>query len=487
MKKIFIIFTAVLAASVSSTAQQLSSAYFMESYKFRHDLNPAFASSRSYFSLALGDINADISSNMGIGTFLYPTPSGQLTTFMNGSVSSEEFMKNLNKNNLLGVDANIKLFSTGIWGKKGFTSVEFGIKSSTASNLPKDLFAFMKNVGQSETYNISNLSLRTRNYFELAIGHSHNITERLNIGVKVKLLLGIVSAQAKIDNMKIQMDRNQWRIEADGSFYANVPTLNIPTKAGSQELDLQNISFDMGGENSSPAAMISNLTKGLGYGGAIDLGASYEVIDGLTVSAAILDLGIISWGSSISGHTSNDPWVFEGFDNISVNGGENDQNSISSQFEAMGKDFVNFVKFYKDDSRSNRLEMLSATLNLAAEYKLPFYRKLSFGALYSNRFASVFSNYEGRLFVNLHPVKWFELSTNYGISNLGSMWGAALSFDFPGIGIFLGTDNLFMDVTPPLEGVGIGLPYKNTNVSVNFGLTFNISKIRRLGDWRDDD
>lgn len=94
MKKIFIIFTAVMAVSVSSAAQQLNSAYFMESYKFRHDLNPAFASSRSYFSLALGDINADISSNMGISTFLYPTPSGQLTTFMNGSVSSEEFMKN---------------------------------------------------------------------------------------------------------------------------------------------------------------------------------------------------------------------------------------------------------------------------------------------------------------------------------------------------------------------------------------------------------
>lgn len=398
-------------------------------------------------------------------------------------------MKNLNRNNILGVDANVKLFSTGIWGKKGFTSVELGIKSSTAANLPKDLFAFMKNVGQSETYNISNLGVRTRNYFELAIGHSHNITERLNIGVKVKLLLGLVSAQAQIDNMKIQMDRDQWRIDADGSFYANVPTLEIPTKEGSQELDLQNISvFKMeNGEASSPAAILNNLTKGLGYGGAIDLGASYEIIDGLTVSAAILDLGFISWGSSVSGYTSNDPWTFEGFENISVNGGENDQNSISSQFETMGNDLLNFVKFYKDDLRSNRLEMLSATLNLAAEYKLPFYRKLSFGALYTNRFANAYSNYEGRVFVNLHPVKWFELSTNYGISNLGSMWGAALSIDFPVIGIFLGTDNLFMDVTPPLEGVGIGLPYKNTNVSVNFGLTFNISKIRRLGDWRDDD
>ena len=32
-----------------------------------------------------------------------------------------------------------------------------------------------------------------------------------------------------------------------------------------------------------------------GYGFGIDLGASYKILDNLTVSASILDLGFISW------------------------------------------------------------------------------------------------------------------------------------------------------------------------------------------------
>jgi hypothetical protein len=142
---------------------------------------------------------------------------------------------------------------------------------------------------------------------------------------------------------------------------------------------------------------------------------------------------------------------------------------------------------YKDEGMSRKAEMLTATLNLGAEYKLPFYRKLSAGFLYSNRFSGPYSKYEGRFFVNVHPVKWFEFSTNYGISNHGSSWGAALSLDFPGVGIFLGTDNIFWNVTPPIvEGLAISsVPYNKANVSLNFGLTFNLSKLRHLGDSRD--
>ena len=35
-----------------------------------------------------------------------------------------------------------------------------------------------------------------------------------------------------------------------------------------------------------------------GYGFGIDLGASYKIMDNLTVSASILDLGFISWSKS---------------------------------------------------------------------------------------------------------------------------------------------------------------------------------------------
>lgn len=486
MKKIYIIFISAIASCALASAQQLNSAYFTEGYKFRHQINPAFASSRNYLSLGIGNVSLATRSNMGISTFLYPV-DGQLTTFMNSAVSADEFLGKLRRKNVFGADISENLMSTGVWGKNGFTTVELNVKLSAAVNLPKDLFSFMKNVGQSQSYNISNLGVRARSYMELAVGHSHSITERLNIGAKVKFLVGLIDAEARIDNMRVNMDGEQWRVEANGSLYAAAPGLDVGTKAGSNEIDFNSISLFEFEDGDDVNSIIRQITGGIGYGAAIDLGATYELIDGLTLSAAVVDLGFMTCGNAITAHTDNQqPWMFDGFDNIAINNPDS-ENSIDNQLNALGEDLQELIRMYKDEGTSRKAEMLTATLNLGAEYKLPFYRKLSAGFLYSNRFSGPYSKYEGRFFVNVHPVKWFEFSTNYGISNHGSSWGAALSLDFPGVGIFLGTDNIFWNVTPPIvEGLAISsVPYNKANVSLNFGLTFNLSKLRHLGDSRD--
>ena len=74
------------------------------------------------------------------------------------------------------------------------------------------------------------------------------------------------------------------------------------------------------------------------------------------------------------------------------------------------------------------------------------------------------------------------LSTSYGISSFGSTWGAIVNFSFPGIGLFVGTDTIPTKLTAPIKGLGIGVPYNNLNLNVNFGLTFNLSKVRHLGE-----
>lgn len=486
MKKLYIIMLAAILC-IPAAAQNFNSAYFLDGYKYRHRLNPAFASTRSYFGLpAISGTSISVQSNLGMSTFLYPY-NGQLTTFMNGSVNADEFLGKLNKNNTLGVDLSTNILSIGAWGKKGFTTVELGIRSSTSLNLPKDLFEFMKNAGAKSSYDISNLGVRSRNYLELAVGHSHQVTKHLNIGAKVKFLLGIASVNARIDQMNITMNENEWSIKANGNLAASVPGLVIPTKAESgaeitspsmaDELDFSNIGFgDMD---------VNSILSGVGYGAAIDLGAEYRfggILKGLNVSAAILDLGFISWGNTLNATTGENGWSFSGFDNISFE--EGSDNSIGKQFEAMGDDLANMIVFRKDQSTKGSTEMLSCTVNLAAEYELPFYRKLSAGFLFSSRIAGPYSKNEGRFFANLSPAKWFGLSASYGISNFGSSMGAIINFDLPGLGLFVGTDYVFWNVTPPLEGIGIGLPYNKLNLNLNFGLTFNLSRYRTLGDWR---
>lgn len=477
IKKI-IISVLALSCAMPAFSQTFNSGYFTEGYKYRHRLNPAFASTRSYFALPVaGNISVSTESKLGISTLLYPY-EGKLATFMHPSVNADDFLSKLNKNNILEVDINSNLFTVGAWGKRGFTTVELNIRSMTSANLPRDLFDFMKNIGAKSTYNISNFGVRSRNYTELAIGHSHQITEHLNIGAKVKLLTGIAGADVKIDRMDLTMNEDKWSIVAQGTMKASVPTLDIPLKQGTDELDLGNMSF---GENFS----LSNILSGIGFGAAVDLGAEYRfggVLEGLNISAAVLDLGFLSWGNGIKASTGENSWEFTGFDDISFEAG--DENSIGKQFEALGGELARMVRF-NSDGKGSYSEMLACTVNLGAEYEMPFYRKMSVGALYSSRISGTYSKNEGRFFFNIAPARWFGLSANYGISNFGSSLGAVLSLDFPGIGLFVGSDYIFWDVTAPVTALkGIGLPYKNLNVNLNFGITFNLSRYRTLGDWR---
>ena len=478
-----------LAMAAPAFAQTLNSAYFMDGYKYRHRLNPAFASTRSYFGLpGLGGVSADIQSNMGISTFLYPTESGQLTTFMNGSVSSDEFLSRLDRNNRLGVDVYANILSVGKWGRKGFTSVELGVRSVNAVNLPKDLFSFVKNVGAASTYDISRLGVSSRNYLELAVGHAHQITSNLNIGAKVKFLVGLASVDARIDRMNLTLAEDKWSVTADGTVSANVPGLSVPTKAETgaelkdpsrpDEIDLDGVEFALDD--------LSSVTGGLGYGAALDLGAEYRfggILEGLNVSAAILDLGFIRWGNAINAVTGDMGWEFDGFEDISFE--EGSDMSIGNQFNALGEDLADLLVLYRESSTKGKTNMLSCTVNLAAEYEMPFYRKLSAGFLYSSRFGGGYIKNEGRFFVNLLPVKWFGISASYGISNFGSSLGGVINFDLPGFGLFIGTDCVTTKLTPPIDDLfGLQVPYDKLKLNLNFGLTFNISRYRTLGDWR---
>lgn len=486
MKKLYMTLLA-MAICLPALAQNFNSAYFIDGYKYRHRLNPAFASTRSYFGLpAVGGVSVYAQSNLGISTLLYPY-NGQLTTFMNVAVDADEFLGKLDRNNIISGDASATLFSVGAWGKKGFTSVEFNVKASAYVNLPKDLFDFVKNAGAKSSYDISNLGLMSRNYAELAIGHSHQITPHLNIGAKVKFLFGLASARAQIDKMNITMTQDRWSITADGSLSASVPTLHIPTKAESgAEITSPDMAdqLDFGAVDVGNFDNVSDIMSGTGYGAALDLGAEYRfggILKGLNVSAAILDLGFISWGTGINASTGRNSWEFTGFENISVDG-ESGQ-TINDQLQAFGDDLKDMIVFHKEADKG-RTEMLSCVLNLAAEYQMPFWRKMSVGFLYSSRIAGQYSKNEGRFFLNLEPAKWFGISASYGASNFGSSLGAIINFDLPGLGLFVGTDYAFWNVTPTVENLGIPLPYGKMNLNLNFGLTFNVSRYRSLGDWR---
>ena len=131
-------------SAISAAAQEAPrTAYFLDGYSYRHELNPAFAGERNYISIpALANIDLSLFSNVGVNTFLYKTQPGsqyKLTTFMSPTVDANTFLNKLGNNNHINGNFDFTLLSTGFRAFKGFNTITIGVNAGMGVDLPKDL------------------------------------------------------------------------------------------------------------------------------------------------------------------------------------------------------------------------------------------------------------------------------------------------------------------------------------------------------------
>lgn len=463
MKKIIAIAASLLMLG-SAFAQEISnSAYFLDGYALKHEFNPAFASQRNYIALpAIGGVNTSTRSSLGLSTFVYPTANG-LKLFTSSEVNAEEFLSKLNGNNRITAGANVNVLSFGFGAKNGgFLNFGVNLKADAGANLPYDLFDFVKNIGAKETYTITNFGLYANSYAEVYGGYSKNINSNLRIGGKVKLLLGLAAANVNVDELQLQISESQWSAttQASAKFYSAPGTFGIQNNADGN-IDMSKIQIN-------PAKPIG------GVGAAIDLGAVYEgLIDGLTLSASVKDLGFIAWNNCLTAGNDNGQWVYNGFDNISFD--QDAENSIEDQIENLGKDLANLVAL-KKQGEGKEARMLACKVNVGAEYAMPFYDKLRLGLLYAARFNKQYSIGEARVFATVSPIKWLSFSTSYGIGDCGSMWGLSLSIHTSAFSLFVSKDAMPTSITPKFEMKGIQrfTPVHGFNNNTHIGLIINL-------------
>jgi hypothetical protein len=465
---------ALLMAPAATFAQQaLRSGYFLEGYEYRHVMNPAFGPDRKGFVSFpfLGNINVGMSGNMGVSNFLYKTPDGGLTTFLNESVTASDFLGGINQNNRLAIDYNWSIFSMGFSKFGGYNTIGINLRTNVSATLPYELFEFMKvgGKGDNTVYHMENIGVSSKAYVELALGHSRDINEQWRVGGKLKFLLGGLNASAMIDRMDVEMTDEQWKVQGSGSLDLAMKGLKVPTngeskKPGDYEADkAQNINY----------SDIELESPGLGgFGMAIDLGATYQLREDLQLSASLLDLGFISWNSNTHGVMSMEPWVFDGFKDVPYNSeddmGNEKPNSLENQIDNLTEGLEDYFSFQREGEVSSRTTALGATLNLGALYTFPYYEGLKFGFLSSTRIQGKYSWSEGRFSANVAPTSWFDASVNYGISSYGSSFGWLINFHPNKFNFFIGSDHQFVKITPQF------LPVNNANMSISMGINFNL-------------
>jgi len=450
---------ALLMGTATVTAQELSSAYFTQDYKYRHDMNPAFGNEQNYISIpALGNLNIQMQGNFGVGDFLFQNPAtGKYDrTFMHPDVSVADALSGFNtsENKITG-NIGITLVSAGFKGFGGYNTIELNERTTFGASLPYDLFRFAKNLN-NDTYNIGDIDVRAQSYAELAFGHSRNITDKLRVGAKVKLLFGVARADILFKDIKADMPANASQWTVSGQAQANVMMKGFTYLSETKEYDSRKGSYDYVNDVDIDGAGIG------GFGLALDLGAAYKVLDELTVSAAISDLGYIGWSNNMQAVNRASSFTFNGFKDVSVEE-DRDPNTFEAVADSYADQLADFANLKDEGDQGATSKGIAATVKVGAEYQLPSYKALSFGLLGQHRFNGPFSCSEARLSANWTPLKWLDGGVNAAVSTYGASAGWIINIHPKVLNFFIGMDQFLGKQTK--EGIPL-----NSQASLNVGM-----------------
>lgn len=430
-----------MAVGCSAAAQTINSAYFTEDYKFRHMLNPAFGNEQNYVSIpALGNISVNTHGNFGyqdviMSNPMYPSLSSKkMTTFMNPYISAEDALSGFSTgNNRITGDVSLTILSAGFKAFGGYNTIEINSRTTTGVSLPYELFEFAKNTG-NHSYNIGDINAHAQSFAEIAFGHSRQINDKLRLGAKLKVLVGLGRADVKMRSMKADLTaEDKWTITGEA-------TTDVSMKGFSYVSEEKEYNI----EGSGTYERVNDVDlDGVGVGGfgmAIDLGGVYEINEDWTVSASVLDLGFISWTNDMLAENRSKSFVFNGFHDVSVTSDRGEE--IDTKVDRYGDQLADFANLTDMGDKGGRSTGIGATINVGAEYTLPVYRKVSFGALCTSRINGAYSWTEGRLSANYAPLNWLDGGVSFAVNSFTTSMGWVLNLHPKGYNFFIGMDHI---------------------------------------------
>lgn len=453
MNKKFLVAASIFATAITAQAQYLRTSYFMEGASTRVQMNPGLQPTRGYLNLPLiGGFNVTANTNsLGINDIIDITKDG------NDFLNNNTLYNSLQQDNRFNLNLNTNLLSFGWIKGKNFWSVNAGLRMDIGAQINKDMFTMMRTMnsfdidniaGREHTYKMGNQSINMNAYAEVGLGLSRRITEKLTVGARAKVLLGLARTEVNIEQFDLNLEVPEVKVgqedfsEEDwyGKNYSYDAKANVVTtlKGGGMTFDENNMinGFDLDASSFGIA--------GTGFG--VDLGASYSIFNNLTVSAAVLDLGVMKWNKN-----NTTMATVEGHQNVTISEDNYDQ--------YIGGDFLSLDRFdFKKDEEADYKSStkLSTTILLAAEYGL-LNNKLSVGAVYSSRFVQPKTQTELTFLATLRPSNAFNAAISYSpILSGGKSFGLALKLG----PIFAGTDYMYFGGnSKTINGfIGLSLP-----------------------------
>lgn len=320
----------VLMTQWTVNGQQQSTMYFMNLPQ-SHFLNPALRSTNGvYIGLpAISGINFNFNNNfLNFGdVFRFSSNGDSIISLLHPDFNTDGFLKKTAGRNFINPDIGIQIFGLGFSaGKDLYIFLDVNERISGSVTLPGDLFKLALKGNESfvgDKIDFSSLDMGVTYYREVAAGFSKDFGDRLRIGARGRMLMGIATMSMENRNMSITvLDDYSHRMNTDATINISGPV----TVVLKDDNTIDDILVDEK-KLEDPAFYLSPDNFGLG----IDLGAVYKFGTGLTLSAALNGLGYISWKRDITNLKGGNEFVFTGFDLSGVIKGEKEFDEIADR------------------------------------------------------------------------------------------------------------------------------------------------------------
>lgn len=462
--KRIVILSSLLLVLNTLTGQIAKSEYFMRTSYMKTYLNPALRPDQGQLIVpVLPNVGANIQTNTINLDHLTFKRGGERVTFLHPTVSDNDFLKDINKNNFIRADINYKIFAIGLFHNDKYTTIDLGLRVHADANIPKSVFQLLK-VGFDQekptNYDLKDISASAQSFVELGFGQSRSfLNNSLMLGARAKVLFGAGYADLAAESFNVTAGPNEWRAVSQVKLRGAAPGVT-PKFNDKDQLDGFDFEF-----------------KGLpGYGLGIDIGGVYDVqavlpmLSGLKVSAAVNDIGFIKWtsGNSLSLSSSRQEVVI----NPSTMGEHSDDESIQNIFDNAFDDLRKSVDLNQVGKKRGRTTSLRATMLLGAEYEL-IKHKLSAGALYSARFGNYNTAHEVTFSGNYQPFYWLGVTGSYSV-----MYSAFNTFGMglhlaprKGVTFFVASDYVIPHVSTQF------FPTSSKGVNLQVGFSIPIGKV----------
>jgi len=473
LRNILLIIT--ILGAIHDLDAQSNTMYYLTGVPQSYQLNPATQPQCRFF-IGVPILNSiyfeTYNSSFNITNVIWNDPETNLVIHpLHPNADLDQFYSNFSDENEYSFNLAISPISFGLGIKEMYFTFDITTKLSQAIYYPGDFFPLLISGGpDGSTYDFDALGVEFNSYIEYGIGVSRRFFDMLQVGIRPKLLTGLGNITSTGNDVSLFTHHEVLQLDSYLNLQICAPGFIIPVDEEGVFDPSGEMVFDSTLSTFSDYRKLTMKNRGLG----IDIGAHVKPIEGLTLSASIIDLGYIKWKEYVHTATLDGSLTWEG---IEYEVGED-----TSQFLEYLLDTIkgNFEVSGSDDPYKTGL---NPKLFIGGSYALT--RSLDVGLL--SRFDFLHSGTKANVMIhaNWHPNTAFGLSASYSpFGGRASTFGLGISLRAGPVSFYTVADyRAFRYNLYKYESIPVFIsPANRSRFNTRFGLNlvFGSNKRKRL-------